>query len=328
MPPGRGLQSGPGPWSPQLNDKSVVDGLAASGPSNLDIACKDALLQMLKPSNYPVIMPWIHSASSKEKRNMVKLARCVSTADKQSEDPVIAFRAFQQPVVVNSHGRTKLADSIHITADRLQSDLLRSRSGSDQRDRELQKKRELFSAFHAVPSRDSIADFCHLGVKPIAGDAAAQVLTEHVRNRLQQWQVRAPERDRQETADVMRSLRDLSNSVQRRPRRAVGSACAAATRARSSSSNCSTVPRSFVSPSARDDGLMQHSFSSPAILRPLIDPEDIMAIHRPGGFMVRYSDHPQLQRMKNKSRAIKSTMSVAGKNDYTTSSSLIGRALV
>jgi len=328
MPPGRGLQSGPGPWSPQLIDKSAVNGLAASGPSNLDMVCKDALLQMLKPRNYPVIMPWIRSASSKEKRNVVNLASCASAADMQFEDQVVALKAAQQPVVANSHGRTKLADSMHITADRLQSDLLRSRSGSDQRDNELQKKREFLASFHEVPSRDSIADFCRLGERPIASDASAQVLTEYARNRLQQWQVRAPERDRQATADVMRSLRDLSNSVQWLPQHTVGRVRGANALACSSSSVLPTMPRSRASPSARDDALMQHSYSSPAILRPLIDPQEITAIHRPGGFMVQHSDHPQLQRMKNKERAIKSTMSLAGKNDYTTSSSFIGRAVV
>jgi len=327
MPPGRGLQSGPGPWSPQLIDKSAVDGLAASGPSNLDMVCKDALLQMLKPRNYPVIMPWIRSASSKEKRKMVNLARCASAPNMQLKDPVAVLKAAQQPVVVNTHGRKKLADSMHVTADRLQSDLLRSRSGSDQRDTELQKKRDFLASFHEVPSRDSIADFCRLGEKPIAGDAAAQVLTEHARNQLQQWQIRAPESDRQATSDVMRSLRDLGTSVQRLPRHSVGSKYGADARACASSSGLPTLPRSRSSPSAKDDASMHHSYSSPAILRPLIDAQEIIAIHRPGGYMVQHSDHPQLQRIKNKERAVKSTMSLAGKNDYTTSSSLIGRAI-
>jgi len=327
MPPGRGLHGGPGPWSPQLTDKSAVNGLTASGPSNLDIACRDALAQMLKPRNYPVIMPWIASASSKEKRNMVNLARCASAADMQFEDPVVALKAAQQPVVVNSHGRAKLADSMHVTADRLQSDLLRSRCGSDQRDRELHRKREFLASFHAVPSRDAIADFCRLGEKPIAGDAAAQVLTEDARKRLQQWQVRAPERDRQTTADVMRSLRDLGNAVQQLPRQSVGSACGRGTLRSSSNSALPTVPRSRASTSANDDALMQHSHSSPAILRPLIDSQEIDAVRRPGGYMVLLQDHPQLQRMKNKERAVKSTMSHAGIRDYTTSSSMIGTGL-
>lgn len=328
MPPGRGLQSGPGPWSPQLIDKSAVNGLTPSGPSNLDIDCKDALVQMLKPRNYPVIMPWIASASSREKRNMVNLARSASAAEMQFEDPVVALKAAQQPVVVNSHGRTKLADSMHITADRLQSDLLRSRTGSDQRDKELQRKREFLTSFHTVPSRDSIADFYRLGDKPIVGDAAAQVLTDNARKRLQQWQVRAPERDRQATADVMRSLRDLGNAVQRLPRHSVGSACGADALRSSSNSVLPTVPRSRASTSANDDALMQHSSSAPAILRPLIDPQEINAVRRPGGYMVKLSDHPQLQRMKNKERAVKSTMAAAGGRDYTTSSSMIGTGLV
>jgi len=327
MPPARGLHCGPGPWAPQLTDKSAVNSLAASGPSSLDVECKDALLQMLKPRNYPVIMPWIRSASSKQKRNMVNLARCASAPDMQFEDPVLSLKAAQQPVVVNKHGRTKLADSMHITPDRLQSDLLRSRSGSDQRDRDLQKRREFLASFHTVPSRESVADFCRLGEKPIASDAAAQVLTEHARNRLQQWQVRAPERDRQATADIMRSLRDLGNSVQRLPRNSAGSVCGAEAFVLSSSNGLPTAPRSHGSPSERKNGLMQHSYSSPAILRPLIDPEEISAIRRPGGYMVHHSDHPQMQRMKNKERAVKSAISLAGKGDYTTSSAVIGRAV-
>jgi len=218
MPPGRGLHRGPGPWSPQLSTPAGDQFFPKAGPTNLDLECKDALQQVLRPSFYPVIVPWMNSVSNEFKRDMVNVARFASGAGVDVDDPVLAYKASRDPVHHNVNGRPKLMKGMHVTGDRAQSDLLRNRSASDQKDSTLHEKRRFFATFSPTPSRDSVSDYFRLQEVSIAEDPTMQVLTEHARRKLHQWQLRGPERDRRTAAQVMRSLRSINEAISRLPR--------------------------------------------------------------------------------------------------------------
>lgn len=331
MPLGRGLERGPGPWIPQYRTRS---GPAAqetyfpkTGPNNLDLECKAALQQVLKPSHYGVIAPWMATARTDAKREVVKFAKVAAVGDADLKDPRTAFMATAEPVLTNKNGRARLASSVPCTADRMQSDLLRNRCGSDQRDTALEAKRRFFKEFVPVPSCSSVDDFHKLRDAPAASDDSTRVLNEQARRNLQAWQVRGPERDSDGAAQVMRSLRTLSGAVGALPvyheysreRPPGGEGCT--TFLNEYSKAVPRGPKSFKAGSIPVQ--LQPSRSAPALLQPappLIEPEEIEKVSRPGGFLVNMFDHPNLQMLKNKERAHTSKITMAGgKCDYSTS---------
>jgi len=327
MPPGRGLHRGPGPWSPQLQLPSGRDSYnPQSGPSTLDVQCKAALHQVLKPSHYGVIVPWMRSVGTEAKRDMVNLGRHASGASVEHEDPVHTFAASRETAILNPNGRPKLAKAVHVTADRAQSDMLRNRSGAEQRDTGRESSRRFFSNFHPIPNRDTVADFYRLGDVPIASDSTTQVLTEHARRKLHQWQVRGPEGSKEGSAQVMRSLRSLSSACERVPKYSDAVAVFRPSDPKEAGTflheYAMAVPKGHKSLRAP----LQHARSAPAIIpKPLFDPEEIEGISRPGGDRVDHFDSAPIQKMKNHERAMKSKISMAGGNvDWSTSNQVIG----
>lgn len=286
-----------------------------------------SLQKILKPCHYSVIVPWMKSAGTEAKRDMVSLARHASGVGTEYDDPVLAFKASQEPAVVNSNGRPRLMKAVHVTADRAQHDMIRNRCHSDQKDAALHEKRRFFSNFHPIPTRDTVADFYRLGEVPVAKDPTMQVLTEHARRKLHNWQVRGPEQNRESSAQVMRSLRSISKAVDRLPTYAehIVSQPQGLDDMNSSLHEYSKVipkgHRSFKAPTVP----LRHSSSSPAVLQPLIDPEELSAIGRPGGYLVNHADSAPLQMMKNKERAVKSKLPMAGgRRDWSTSAQVVG----
>jgi len=292
----------------------------------LDLECKESLQKILKPCHYPVIVPWMKAAGTEAKRDMVSLARHASGVSTECVDPVTTFKASREPALVNPNGRPKLVKAVHVTADRAQHDMLRNRSQSDQRDEALQEKRRFFSTFHPIPSRDTVSDFYRLAEVPVARDPTMQVLTEHARRKLHNWQLRGPEQSRESAAQVMRSLRSLSQAIARLPTYAEHSVQHEGGEALTGSlfEFSKTVPkghRTLKAPSVP----LRHSSSSPAVLQPLIDPEDLSAVTRPGGYLVNHADSAPLQLLKNKQRAMTSKIPMnGGRQDWSTSAQVVG----
>eukprot|EP00415_Alexandrium_ostenfeldii_P004185 UN4185 len=217
--------------------------------------------------------------------------------------------------------------AVHVTADRAQHDLLRNRSKADQKDTALREKRRFFSNFQPVPNRDTVAGFYRLGEVPIARDPTMEILGEHARRKLQNWQVRGPEQNSESSAQVMRSLRSLSRAVDRLPTYAEHAVSQpfGNTDCHSTLHEFSKIQprghRSFKAPTVP----LQHSSSSPAVLQPLFDPEEITAIGRSGGYLVNHADSAPLQMLKNKERAVKSKIPFAGgRRTWSTSAQLVG----
>jgi len=310
----RGLHTGPGPWVPSsLSETNMKDEINPKrGPSNLDIECKASLQQILRPSNYGVINPWMESASVGMKRDMVQLGNVVKSA---GERPAKAPAAMQ--VIQNPMGRQRSANVIPMTADRAQADLLRNRSGSDVTDVALQAERKYFDRYSRVPSVGSVADYHRLSNAPVHLEPSTKVLTDLARARLQQWQVHGPEANHHVSAEIMRSLRSIATAVDRLPSYAdhrrfamPGKQGLRDSLHEYSKTSSMTGVRILKEPVAQSR--MPHSSSAPAILRPVVTDEDISAITRPGGYVVKLLDQTPLQMLKNKSRAAQSQVQMSG----------------
>lgn len=321
----RGLPRGPGPWVPSSlsfpGASSQEDILPRTGPSNLDLACKAALQQILRPSNYPVINPWMMSASTAMKRDMVQLADTVKQAGEKAQMPSPAMQVVQNP-----SGRMRSASAIPMTADRAQADLQRNRSGSDQRSIAVQEERNYFQRYSRIPSTDSVADFHRLSHAPVHMEESTKVLSDQARRRLMQWQLQGPEQNHHISAEIMRSLRSISSAVDRLP------TYVDAQRTRQPGTQGLKESLYDYSKTTSHVGTRilkevpvlkrtPHSSSAPALHRPLISPEDVDAIGRPGGYVVKLMDNTPLQTIKNKTRALQSQVSISGAScDFITTS--------
>lgn len=203
----RGLHPGPGPWVP-LTGLGDSQRLPKVGPTQLDVECKAALQQALKPCYFPVILPWMGLASNEAKRDVMKLAQALEGRGAE------ASKSSAAQVVVNSAGRSRLDSAIPCSGDRHQADMLRNRSKSDQTSRDREESRRFFAAFSEKPSTQSVGDFLRLSQVGVGNDATMKVFTEQTRRKLERWQVRGPEEDPAAAAQVMRSIRSLANAVQ------------------------------------------------------------------------------------------------------------------
>mmetsp|Transcript_87158 Transcript_87158/g.219453 ORF Transcript_87158/g.219453 Transcript_87158/m.219453 type:complete len:323 (-) Transcript_87158:67-1035(-) len=298
------------------------------GPTNLDLDCKVALQRLLKPCNYAVIGPWLAAARIDAKRDIVKLSQTLAATEAEMADQRTGFAAASEPLLVNRNGRVRLAKSVPCTADRAQNDLLRNRHGTDQRDVALHAKRKFFfNDFAPVPSTGSIADFHRLSDVSLATDATTRVLTEEARRRLQLWQIRGPERDRQAAAQVMRSLRTVSEAVAALPtysehsRSRVPGSVACTDSMYEYARLAPKGGKGFRSGSVPHQ--LQPVRSAPLLLpepvEPLISTDEIENVTKPGGDVVGLFDVTSLQTMKNKERGSRSKIAIAGgKRDWTT----------
>eukprot|EP00425_Heterocapsa_triquetra_P009481 CAMPEP_0195131884 /NCGR_PEP_ID=MMETSP0448-20130528/145911_1 /TAXON_ID=66468 /ORGANISM="Heterocapsa triquestra, Strain CCMP 448" /LENGTH=347 /DNA_ID=CAMNT_0040169865 /DNA_START=23 /DNA_END=1066 /DNA_ORIENTATION=- len=334
----KGLHSGPGAWAPSLSAPVAAawqsglqpvyspdargGRLPRQGPTNLDLEAKAALQKMLRPSNLNVIGPFLQQASLEDKKDVVRMERQLAACEREAVDARRAPVLVAEEVVMNPHGRQRLAKSVPVTADRAQSDLLRNRHGADQRDTALHAKRKFFSDFAPVPSTASVDDFFRLGMLPAESDAVSKVLTEWARKRLQQWQTRGPERSREGTACVMRALRCIHVAVSAVPTYSQHSVLA---RPGAQGYTDSLHDYTFVRPDRNMPNIkpqprtLAHSLSAPTVLRPYLDPGEIEGVRRPGGYILDLKDKTMVQTIKNRERGTVSKMaSLGGQTDWST----------
>mmetsp|Transcript_127449 Transcript_127449/g.366578 ORF Transcript_127449/g.366578 Transcript_127449/m.366578 type:complete len:316 (+) Transcript_127449:76-1023(+) len=299
--------------------------LAPSGPTSLDLECKRALQLLLKPTKYPVILPWMLRADDTAKRDVVKLLKLLDSSDTELQNQRTGYSAACEKTIVNRHGRAVTANAILVTADRLQQDLLRNRHGSHQRDLKVQASRKYFDEFADVHSTRTVDTFYRLQHVTVTEDPAARILTEHAKRRLERWQVRGPERNPQDAALIMRALRSLSNAAAALPdyHTVVRDRSPAVDRNQLLHEFSQAAPKGVKPLSATILARLQPSASAPASLppfRPFIGTEELDAIQRPGGDASGFNDDVPLQLLKNKHRASRSKLTVAGgERDWTTS---------
>jgi len=282
--------------------------------------------KILKPSNYGAIDIWMRNHGTKDKRGMVLLGEAAVGDNGVPVHQDSAYKALQQTVKLNPKGRHRVDDAIHVTADRAQADLLRIRCKEDQSDKELVRRRKFVSDFAPVPSTDSVSEFYRLGDVPISSEAGAKVLTEDARRGLTRWQIRGPERNREETAQICKALRSLGGAVdgipqytdEMRNRRTGGQGCSSCLhdygevkRASRNGSYIRRLPRT-----QPGEGL---SRSMPTIPPAYISTEELAAVKR-GGFSVTVglNDCEPLQYMKNIQRNKFTKIVNGGATSYST----------
>eukprot|EP00933_Yihiella_yeosuensis_P025603 TRINITY_DN1984_c0_g1_i1.p1 TRINITY_DN1984_c0_g1~~TRINITY_DN1984_c0_g1_i1.p1 ORF type:complete len:303 (+),score=49.95 TRINITY_DN1984_c0_g1_i1:47-955(+) len=277
------------------------------GPTNLDLECKDALQNILRPSNFGVIDPWLKNASSGAKRDMVQLASLAKGTDKDKR-PVYG-------VVQNPMGRCRSGNIIPMTADRMQADLLKLSCGSDSRCPIKEEKRQYLARYSSVPSTTSVSDFTRLQTMPVRGEEFVKVLTEQARGQLERWQVKGPEHNPNASAEMMRSLRSIStavDSLQTYPqhiahRKPGTKACSESLYAYSVA-----VPKGHrtLGPSALPR--LSHSSSAPANFKPFLESQELENIDKPGGYVVGLQDKVPIQKIKNLKRGSQSKINQFG----------------
>jgi hypothetical protein len=291
---------------------------------------------LLKPSNYPAIVPWLNEARDCEKREVVKLAELAMSGGSEAKVPVSWLPGPQEPVIANDRGRVRALSQSQITPDRVQADLLKNRHGSDVKDVALEKRRRFFRSWAPVPSIDSVGDFFHLKDNPVQANAVSQVLSENARRGLARWQVHGPEQSMGSAANAMRSLRSVYDAVQRIPRYKEhlreqvpgGQGC------RELMHDYSMLaPRGsrtlLHAPYAMPDRRKVHSTSAPGLLKPLVESHEIERISRPGGFVVSLNDMEALAALKNRESNMASKIPFSGgSQDYSATSKQYGNFMV
>jgi hypothetical protein len=276
-------------------------------------------------------MHWISEARASEKRDVVKLAQLAAKGGNESTHPPSWLPAHQDPVFVNDRGRVRLAKTIPVTADRIQSDMLKNRHGSDAKDTHLEKKRQWFKEWAPIPSINSVGDFFHLKANPVYTESIAQVLSESAKRGLARWQVDGPEQNDSTAANAMRSLRSIADAVARIPRyrEHARDQMAGATGRSDLLHEYSTMAprgsRSLMSqPYAIPDRQVHVSKSNPNLPRPFTEQAEIDKISRPGGYVVNLHDREPLQMLKNRERNQSSKIAKGGAAQWNPSSSVIG----
>jgi hypothetical protein len=267
----------------------------------------------------------MQSHGRKDKLGVVKLAEAAVGDNGISEKQDLAYAALQQPVQQNPKGRHRLSAAVHMTADRQQVDLMKVRSGSDQSDLNLVRKRKFARDFVATPSIDSVSEFYRLGDKPIVNEISAKVLTEEARRGLARWQIRGPENNREDTAQIMQCLRSLGDSVKSMP------AWSDQLRARSMGESVGSTLHAdhairIAARQGRYERLLPTMQSGRGLARscPTIPPaylsdDDLRNVGRPGGYVVDLMDCEPLQMKKNKQRNHTSKIVQGGATSWTTS---------
>lgn len=296
------------------------------GPSNLDLECKASLQKLLRPSHYGAIDIWMRNHNTKDKKGMVLLAEAAVGDNGVAPLGDKAYAALNEPVQLNTKGRHRVSTSVHVTADRQQHDLTKLRCGADQTNMELVKKRRFLDDFAPVHNINSVSEFYRLSDVPIAAEPGAKVLSEDARRGLSRWQIRGPERNREETATICQALRSLGDAVDARPtytdelrnRRDGGKGASdclhsygETKRASRSGNYMRRMPMT-----QPGQGL---SRSMPSIPPSYMSLEDIKDVNRPGGFKCNLMDCEPLQMRKNRQRGITSKMPQGGSTSWTTS---------
>lgn len=293
---------------------------------------------MLRSHHYQSINPWLASATEEEKRDMVALAKITEQGAPAPPRPADGYgeRLPAPTAVTSKHGRLRLqgkvvgdlGKQVTVCGDRAQADLLRNRCGADVTDEALQRRRDRFSRYAAVPSTDSMNDYFRLQSQPVngtdrataqpiavtrghavhGGDRNTAVLTEKAQRTLEHWQLTGPEASREGAARGMRALRGLNSAVAAVP------SYEGHARAHGGSLSHLDVLHEFAA--TREywpPRKLQASRSAPAIsLNAPPPPEDYHAIELPGGYMVNPYDTTDFMGRKNRARNITSKIPVTG----------------
>jgi len=328
MPPcGRRRPAHPGAWAPSSTERAASSvPFYREGPTNLDLECKASLQKLLKPSNYGAIDVWMRNHGTKDKKGILALAEAAVGDNGVPVQQDKAYACANQRTQLNRNGRHRVATAVHVTPDRQQVDLTKVRCAEDQRDQDLIRRRKFLNDFVPVHSTETISDFYRLSDVAVSKEPGAKVLTEDARRGLTRWQIRGPEQNRENAAQICQALRSLGSAVdacptyqdQLRNRRSGSQGCI----------DC-LLEHSAVQQASKSGNYMRRlpmtqpglglSRSMPSIPQQYLSHEEIANIKQPGGYVVDMNDCEPLQMKKNKQRNITTKIVQGGATNWTTS---------
>lgn len=285
-----------------MNDRNLT---------NLDIACKKCLTQVLRPQLYTVIEPWMNTASSKEKREVLALAK-VARGDVHVNP--------RNATTVNVFGKTTPLNHNHQALDRVQGDLYTKQCNSDDVNKPLEQRRLHFKDYEPIPSGANVKHYFSLNNSPLKKEPYAKLLNAKSQGNLEKWQCHGYHKEYFKRAQVVQTLRNLDRAVNSLP---------------TYTDQLLRNPQLANGP--RSDALFQYSKkedyvpplrkteSAPQIPQDTTESDMVMmSIKRPGGYRVELQDGQRVQFLKNKERSMTCKVTMMGgsgvyASTYTTS---------
>lgn len=268
-----------------MNDRNLT---------NLDIACKDCLTQVLRPQLFTVIEPWMNTATTKEKRQVCSLAKIARGG---------VHTDCRNATTVNVYGKSTPLNHNHQGLDRIQSELYMKQCNADEINKPLERRRLHFQQYEPILSGPSVRNYFSLNNSPLKKEPYAKLLNSKSQQALEKWQCEGYHNDHFRRAEVVQTLRNLDRGVNslstypvhmsRNPKLTIGS------RLFQYSQKIDWVP-----PLRRTESMPEVS-QEPVQLDPRI-----AKIKEPGGYRVELQDPTKIQFMKNheRSRQCKVTM--------------------
>jgi len=258
--------------------------------SVIDAACKESLHELLRPQLYNVIEPWMTTASTKDKVQVVHLAK-IAHGD-------VHVKASKE-TIQNGFGKKTPTEFVHQSLDRAQSDLFRKSCNAPEINRPLSRRRRHFHDYEETPSGGTVSQYFRLNNSPVKTEGYAKLLNAKASDKLSHWQHHADHTQNCERAQVVESLRNLQRAVTALP---------------TYTEHLLKNPRLANGP--RGNALYQYSKKSnwvPPLRRTesgpaeFADPEEdpeISNITKPGGYRVKLTDTSRVQFLKNKQRSM------------------------
>lgn len=258
--------------------------------TNLDHACKDSLNQLLRPTMYNVIEPWMATASDSDKRHICRLSKiCSGGVHTDARDPT----------TTNAFGKTTAFKHTQQSLDRSQSDLFGKHTKDDAINKPLARRRKHFENYEVAHSGASVENYFQLNNKPIKKQPYSRVLTTKCQDELQKWQYYGSHKEYQQRAQVIECLRNLDRAVDTLP---------------TYMEHLRNNPK-LEKKGMRGNALFQYSKkvehipplrrvnTAPAPLPPPPEDPEIANIYKPGGYRVELQDSNIVQMLKNKTRS-------------------------
>lgn len=266
-------------------------------PTNLDIACKKCLIQVLRPQLYNVIEPWMSSASAVDKSRVCQLAK-IARGEVAIDD--------KKASVLNQFGKKTPLDYRYQALDRAQNDLYTRKCNDGDVNGKLEKRRNHFQKYVEVPSSQSVNNYYKMNNAPLKQEPWARLLNSQAQKNLEMWQNHGYHDDYKIRSQVVESLRNLDRAVEFLPN--YNDVCRVAKEHGGNPLYMDSKKPQWVPPLRRVE-------SSPAVLEPPpgVHPE-VAKIKQPGGYRVQLVDHVKIQFLKNKERSMTCKVVMMGGN--------------
>lgn len=269
--------------------------------TNLDIACKKCLTKVLRPQLYNVIEPWMQTASSKDKRQVLDLAK-IATGGVQVNP--------KNATTVNIFGKTTPLNHNHQALDRMQGDLYTKQCNDDAINRPLEQRRSHFREYEPIPSGASVNHYFSLNNSPLKKEPYAKLLNSKAQQQLENWQCHGYHNEHFKRAQVVQTLRDLDRAVNTLP-----------------TYTDHLLRNPVLERGPRSNALYQYSkkqdyvppmrrIESAPVMSTIQDSsaqdEIVAMIKRPGGYRVLLQDPVKVQMLKNKERSMTCKVTMMG----------------